>query len=584
MTSAKAHGPLRTFLGALARFAPRRTVAATTLLVLQGLTEGIGLILLIPFLLLVGNPQGADADATSGVAGFLSRGFEALGLPLSLSGILVAFVLLIVLRSLLLARSGILLAKIQLGFVNHLRTRIFGALGRAGWRTLVQKRLADMVHAMAQDVSRVSGGTKEALDLLATALLALAYGFAALRISPMTTLLAAGIGLLLELVRWPLVRRARELGEAMTSIQREAFRLVSEFVQGLKPIKASGLEDAQHRTYVAAVEEIETRRLEHARAALRAHVIHQVLLALALAVLIYVAATHIGIATAELLVIVFIFARLMPLLSKLHQGYTNMVEALPAYASALAICEELEAAAEARTAASVEPLAFTQELRLEDVSVRYEPERAALDHVSLTLRAKRTLAVLGPSGAGKTTLIDVIMGLLQPDAGRVTVDGAALEGAALLAWRRSVAYVPQETFLLHDTIEANLRWMRPDATEEELWQALAAASAEDFVRALPLGLQTVVGDRGARLSGGERQRIALARALLTEPRLLLLDEATSQLDAANEERILQALENQRGKRTVVLIAHRPTLVALADDVVRLERGRVVHEDEPAVEL
>ncbi len=565
--------PLVAFLGALARFRPRKAASVCALLVLQGLMEGVGLVLLVPFLLLV-NDGGGGGAATRGVARFVRRAFDAVGAPMTLSSVLVAFVVLVALRSFLMTRSGILLNEIQLGFVNRMRGRTFGALGKAGWRFLVRRRLSDLVHAIAQDITRVSVGTKESLDFLATGLLVLAYGAAALRISPTTTAIAVAIGLALELVRAPLIGRARALGEAMTEAQREAFSLLTEFVQGLKPIKARGLEDRHHAAYVGAIDRIEEQRLAYARAALHAHLVHQVLLAVALAALIWVSAARLGTSTAELLVVVFIFARLMPLLSKLHQGYTNASEALPALVSATRICEELEAAAEPQGAAGA-PLALERELRLEGVSVRYEGGRAALEGVDLTLARRRTLAVIGPSGAGKTTLVDVVMGLLVPDEGRLLVDGEPLAGGRLLAWRRAVAYVPQETFLLHDSIEANLRWMAPDASEEELWDALRRAAAADFVRRLPEGLATPVGDRGARLSGGERQRIALARALLTRPQLLILDEATSQLDAANEAQILDALATLHGEVTMIVIAHRPTLLRRADLVLSLEQGRVV---------
>ena len=154
------------------------------------------------------------------------------------------------------------------------------------------------------------------------------------------------------------------------------------------------------------------------------------------------------------------------------------------------------------------------------------------------------------------------------------VDGAPLTGANLHRWRRSVACVPQDTYLFHDTIRANLRWAQPRAAEAEMWRALRLAAADGFVAALPEGLDTVTGDRGGRLSGGERQRIALARALMTNPALLVIDEATGQLDAENERRILEALESLRGRTTVVAISHHPALLEAADGIVRLESGRV----------
>jgi ATP-binding cassette subfamily C protein len=148
-----------------------------------------------------------------------------------------------------------------------------------------------------------------------------------------------------------------------------------------------------------------------------------------------------------------------------------------------------------------------------------------------------------------------------------------------MAWRQCVGYVPQETYLFHETIRTNLEKARPGATEAELWDALHRASAKDFVSRLPRGLDTVVGDRGIRLSGGERQRIALARALLRNPRLLVLDEATSSLDPDNEKHIREALEKLKGRLTIVVIAHRSSTVENADQLIRLEKGRVIDAKE-----
>ena len=200
--------------------------------------------------------------------------------------------------------------------------------------------------------------------------------------------------------------------------------------------------------------------------------------------------------------------------------------------------------------------------------------RPALEKVSLVVPARKITAIAGPSGAGKSTLADLLLGLLEPAGGEVCVDGVPLDASNRHRWRRSVAYVPQDPCLFHDTIRANLRWARPEATEAEMWQALRLAAADGFVAALPEGLDSVAGDRGGRLSGGERQRIALARALMRKPALLVLDEATGQLDAGNERRILATLASLRGRMTVVAVAHRRGLLEGADRIVLLESGRV----------
>lgn len=198
-----------------------------------------------------------------------------------------------------------------------------------------------------------------------------------------------------------------------------------------------------------------------------------------------------------------------------------------------------------------------------------------LDEVSLTVPAGKLTAIIGPSGSGKSTIADIIMGFLEPATGTVTVDGVVLGEGNRRSWREHVGYVPQDVFLLHDTIEANLRLAEPTASEDEIWDALRAANADAFVRALPEELKTIVGDRGSRLSGGERQRVALARALLRRPQLLLLDEATSALDWESQRLIANAIALLRGPTTVVVIAHHPSMVLLADWIVSIERGRVV---------
>jgi ATP-binding cassette subfamily C protein len=194
--------------------------------------------------------------------------------------------------------------------------------------------------------------------------------------------------------------------------------------------------------------------------------------------------------------------------------------------------------------------------------------------VNLTLPAGSCTALIGPSGAGKSTLADILLGLITADVGAVSVDGQLLTPALARAWRAHVGYVPQETFLLPESVRTNLLLGDANADDAALWQALEAAAAAGFVRTLPRGLDSPVGERGTQLSGGERQRLALARALLRRPLLLVLDEATSALDAANQDRIGHALARLRGRVTILLIAHHSALVEQADQVVVLQAGRV----------
>jgi len=188
---------------------------------------------------------------------------------------------------------------------------------------------------------------------------------------------------------------------------------------------------------------------------------------------------------------------------------------------------------------------------------------------------KLIIAIDGPAGAGKSTIADLILGLIEPTRGTITVDGRPLSADRLRAWREMIGYVNQDTFLFHDSIRANLLWARPDAPPDEVDRVLHLAAADDFVARLPKGIETVIGDRGVLVSGGERQRLALARALLRRPALLVLDEATNALDSENEARIQLAVDRLRHEMTILVITHRLATVRHADTIHVLDGGRLV---------
>ena len=220
-----------------------------------------------------------------------------------------------------------------------------------------------------------------------------------------------------------------------------------------------------------------------------------------------------------------------------------------------------------------------KEIECRNVYFRYNQNEHshALHDINLVIPLNQMTAFVGRSGAGKSTLIDLLMGLNQPEKGEVLLDGTTLTSDNLLSLRRAISYVPQDPFLFNTTIRENLILVEPNASEEQLWEALEFASAAEFVDRLPNKLDTLIGDRGIRLSGGERQRLVLARAILRNPSILVLDEATSALDTESEARIQEALDRLKGKMTIIVIAHRLSTIRNADQVVVLEQGKVIQK-------
>jgi ATP-binding cassette subfamily C protein len=212
-------------------------------------------------------------------------------------------------------------------------------------------------------------------------------------------------------------------------------------------------------------------------------------------------------------------------------------------------------------------------IRLHDVSYAYG-DKKVLDRTNATIAAHTLTTIIGTSGAGKTTLVDLIIGLYKPDSGTITIDDVPLSEIDIKTWRRQIGYVPQEEILLHDDILTNVSFGDPDMSESDIERALRAADAWEFVSNLPNGLQTSVGERGTSLSGGQRQRIMIARALAHKPELLILDEPTSALDPKSERAVIETLRKLRGNYTILAISHQPALADAADATYHLQDGKL----------
>jgi len=265
----------------------------------------------------------------------------------------------------------------------------------------------------------------------------------------------------------------------------------------------------------------------------------------------------------------FLLVRTLLYLSRMQREYQHMVTCESAYWSLQSAIDGARKESENLPEGARPEL--RQAIRLESVGFRYR-DRWVLRNAALTIPAGGITAIIGASGAGKTTVVDLVTALLRPQEGEIWIDDLPLGRVDWRAWRRMIGYVPQDTLLLHDTVANNVTLGDPELTKADAEAALSAAGIWDMVSGLPEGLDTIVGERGGKLSGGQRQRVAIARALAHRPRVLILDEATSALDPETETAICRTLEGLRGELTIIAISHQSPLVDVADRVYRMADG------------
>jgi ATP-binding cassette, subfamily C, bacterial len=571
--------PFLQYISSLVQISRWQLIAAVVIMTVTSLTEGLGVALLFPILQVAGfnlANQGHVGHYTGEVRDLLVR--SGLRPSLWLASLLLIFMLLMALRSLFSRMQSVLTLRTALNYELSLGRRLYQAIINADWLFLVRRRSSDFTHALTGELTRVSTCTYLLIGTLANAILALVYIAIALKLSAgMTSLvLATGAALLLLSRRW--MRAVHRSGAAVSESVSEVYSAATEHLQNLKAMK---FYDAQ-TSDLAMFSSLQSSALQQTLASTRSQAAaafwFEAGSLIVLGAIIFASLEILNVAPASILLLLAVFTRLFPRLAATQGQLQAFLGELPAFENLMTIYRECLANAEVPGATGSGP-ALAHEIRLERVAFRYDADRPlVLKDLSLTIAAGRVTAIVGSSGAGKSTVADLVNGLLSPGTGRVLIDGAELTPQAARAWRRHVGYVAQDTVLFHDTVRANLRWANPDASEQEMKESLSLAAAE-FVFELPQGLDTTVGDRGMLLSHGQRQRIALARALLRKPGLLILDEATSSLDFDNEKRILDAIEQLKGRATVLLIAHRVSAIQRADVIYLIENGSVAESGD-----
>ncbi|MBA4155949.1 MAG: ABC transporter ATP-binding protein [Gemmatimonadetes bacterium] len=554
---------------------PRRSALIVGLLILSGFAEGIGIVSLLPVLEIA--VQDANAP-DSRVMGYTRAAVGVFGLEPTLG-----LMLLLVVLGMFLKAAFLWLAFRQVGYTvanvaTDLRLMLIRAMLRARWGYFLSQRAGHLSNAVGSEAGRAAGAYSAACGLLAGLVQALIYLVLAILISPMVALAAVLAGAMITWIFTGMVRVGRDAGKKETRLSKSLSGRLIDALHGLKPIKAMAQEH-----HLRPLLEAETMELNQAQRqqvlASTTMTFKEPILVLILAFGLFGIITFTAVPFSGLIVMVFLFHRLVGRINGLQGSYKTMAKSESAFWS---LHESVTLAESQRENKGDKrpPPPLEEGIALRDVWFGYG-EEPVLRGLSLEVPAGGFAAIVGPSGAGKTTIVDLIIGLYRPQSGDVCVDGVLLEEVDLIAWRQQIGYVPQEMLLFHDSILTNVTLGDKAVSREAVEEALRSADAWDFISKMPKGLDTVIGERGAKLSGGQRQRVAIARALLRKPKLLILDEVTTALDPATEAAICETLGKLRGKVTVVAISHQPAITKVADVVYRLQSGLISTYDPDA---
>jgi len=556
----------------------RRWLALGPLLVLTGVVEMAGTGLVFLLVKVAGEPAAAAHMPLWG------RVLAALGIASDRGMVLAtgaAVALFFVLRSLVLLAVARAQSRVVADTIAGVSTRIFAGYLAAPYPVHLRHTSSELAVDTTVAVERaVDSGLGASAQLFAETVVSLGLLAILMVTAPLVTLAtAAALALFVATTLRLMKRNSTRWGRARETLGRQNLKDAQEALGGIREIKILGREEAFRTTFVQAQEALARARGHHGwlinlpRIAIESIFVACVVLVIALATLG-------GKPARELVPLLGLFAyagfRLIPAANR----FLLHVDAVRGAASAIdrlrAHVEEFRAETAAAPAGEGAAMHFQSLLQLEGVSFRYgDDQPLVLRDVSVSIRRGESIGVVGPTGSGKSTLIDVLFGLLQPTSGRVTVDGADIRGARG-AWQRRIGYVPQAPFLFADTIRRNIALgIAPDQVDEQrLREAVQLAQLAEFVDSLPQGVDTRVGERGIRLSGGQRQRVAIARALYNDPDLLVLDEATAALDNKTERDVTSSIEQLRGRKTLIVIAHRLSTVERCDALIFLSAGKV----------
>lgn len=555
---------------------PLRALGSVLLTAISALSEGMALVILIP---LIGDVSNQGLEGDNALTRLVLDVFDLVGIRPTLLSVIGVFCLLALLSALTGFIKTMLMRRLQNDAEANLRRSLFSQVFSMRWTALSGEGSGRLTKSFIQDTQFAAIGLYYLLYAISFAVAALVYLAISFLLSVPLTLMTLVFSLIMAPVFVILARRGHRSSSAAAGAMETLSANLLDVVTNPKFVLSQHLLPLFTSRFRAGVESYRVERNRNDSQAAVVRLAFEVAAVAFVAAYLWVSLRVLDEAIGVALVFLVIFYRLGPKILS-FQDHLFKAMSYAVWLEQLLELQEIAVSERERSTGRIPP-SFDTSLELVGVEFRHVGAHAAiLANATLTIPARSCVAIVGPSGQGKTTLLDLIAGLYEPEKGSVLIDGVPLHEVDCSLWRSQIGVVLQESPIFNASLRGNIVLDRWPPDEERLASICTMTGITEFVDRLPKGLDTVVGEQGSQISGGQRQRIALARALYREPLLLILDEATSSLDAATEEMILNTLRSLKGRMSMLIVSHGSRAIELADHVYRLEGGRLNPDGAP----
>ena len=553
-----------------------RMLLLTGLGFFSGVLDSVGIGALIPLFAIVAKDSSSKANRISDLVGTL---FSYLGLNLNLHTILFFMSLIFLTKAITEFITGYIRIRIITQFQVDKRNDLYMKTLMARWPYLMRQKIGHLENILMTDINATQGLLNRLCFVAPSMASFIVYLLIAIKVSFPITAITLGIGMVILIFTKPVSRRLKKYTNVITRTNKEVAHHVNENVQGMKMVKALGIERDVADAEVGVFGQLQRLIIKSAMVKQLGTGFMEPIMFIFISLVFAYSYSQPGFSIGGFVVVMYLIQRIFNSVDKIQGSFLSISESIPYMYQVIGLDRATTENREQDNGSAL--FSFKKDLEFRNVTFGYRQDTPVLQHVSFTVKENEMVGVIGPSGAGKTTIADLLLRLFEPLTGEILIDGKNISLIKLNELRTHVGYVSQDIFLKNDTVENNIRFYAKNISEAEIVAAAKMANIYDFIKELPSGFQTIIGDRGILLSGGQRQRIVLARTLARKPKILILDEATSALDNESELLIRQSIESLKGGVTVIIIAHRLSTIMNCDRLIALDNGAIIEQGTPA---